>query len=98
MRNVASFVEKIASSTVARSPVSEFSRRTCRCCSPELDASLCAETIVQPASADPAARKKMIAALSFRTVLIDQSLEARIFSQRVPDRIEFQEGYANSGR
>src|SRR5207247_234060 len=42
--------------------------------------------------------EKAKAALNFRSVLVDQSLEARIVAKRVPHRVQFQHRYCDSIR
>src|ERR1700730_16069810 len=48
------------------------------------------EIVFHSARADAATRRKRNAALSFRTVLVEQSLEARIFADEIPNRIQLQ--------
>src|SRR6266446_2285483 len=99
MRRVNDFAEKSVSSIDARSPVADSSRTTYRCSSPGAEeGSVCAETTFHSAPETAATSAKRIAALSFRTVLVDQSLKARIGAERVPDRIEFETRRGDAAR
>src|SRR5213082_2944453 len=79
--------------------VSRFVRTAWRCCTRPAVLSICADVIVQ--SARPvvaAATRRTSAALSFRTVLIDQYLKARIVAQGVPNGIYFQILHGDTAR
>src|SRR5205814_978660 len=79
--------------------VSRFVRTTWRCCTQPGVLSVCADVIVQ--SARPvvaAATRRTSAALSFRTVLGDQYLKARIVSQWVPCRTKFKKRHGHTAR
>src|SRR5881392_815107 len=79
--------------------VSRFVRTACRCCTPSGLLSICADAIVQ--SVRPvvaAATRKTSATLSFRTVLVDQYLKARIVAQGVPNGIYFQILHGDTAR
>src|SRR5437588_5028321 len=99
MRRVNDFAKKSVSSSDARSPVVESCRATYRCSSPDAEEdSVCAEITFHSARETVATRVKRIATLSLRTVLVEQSLKARICSQRVPNRIYFQTLHGDSAR
>src|SRR6266581_592576 len=97
-RSVNDLVAKRASSMLERSPVSESSKTKYRWMRPYADeVSLRDSFSIQAARALSAARKmKASAALSFRTVFVEQSLKARIAAQRVQDGIESQNGNCDS--
>src|SRR5437660_365632 len=97
-RNLHNFVEKSARSTIAASPVSESLRSTCRYTRLGAEEiSLLADRTRHSADAicAVATRKRRSAALSFRTVLVDQSLKARVFAQPVPRRTEFEKWHGD---
>src|SRR6266852_1302865 len=99
MRRVNDFAEKRVNSVDARSPVAESSRTTYRCSSPGAEEdSVCAEITFHSARETVATSVKRIAALSFRTVLVDQSLKARIGAERIPNRIYLKTLHGDSAR
>src|SRR3954447_11264529 len=92
-RSVAVLGEKMAKSTVARDPLPESSRVTCRCSTTRpLEKSDTFETIAQSARA--LVRPKTSAmkiALKLRTEFLPQRLEAGIVADRIENRIQSQE-------
>src|SRR5689334_19724984 len=80
------FIEKIVSSRDARSPLPEFSITKYRCSTPFAgEGSDSLEFCVHCALAVEKNSRTKTPALSFRTVFLDQRLESRIFTQRIPN-------------
>src|ERR1700730_13394269 len=99
MRRRNALVEKIANSRDARSPAAESSTTMYRCSSPRCgDSSDSDETCLHCARAVERRSRTRIPALNFRTVLIDQSLKARVFADRIPRRIKFETGNGHFAR
>src|SRR5437762_13043951 len=89
-RRVQDLAEKIARSTTALSFALAFSKTTCRCAMPSRPGSQSLEWIVHSACAVAATATRSRAALRFTTVFGQQSLKRRVVSQRVTNRIYFQ--------
>src|SRR5205809_7533152 len=86
-RRLHDLVEKSARSTIARLSVPDSARSICRWTTrPSIEFSSREFFSIHCADAIVANAKKRNAALSLGTVLIEQSLEARIAAQRVPCR------------
>src|SRR4029077_10554 len=90
-RSLLDLAEKSARSTIARLSVSDSARSMCRCTTrPSNEFSSREFFSIHCACAIVASARKKNAALSFRTVLVDQSLKTRIAAQRVPRRTKFE--------
>src|SRR4029077_16196707 len=98
-RSLNDLVEKSARSTIARLSVSDSARSMCRCTTrPSREFSSREFFSIHCAGANVASARKRNAALSLRTVLVEQSLEARIAAQRVPHRTEFEKWHGERTR